>query len=62
MQMKSDKSEIELFDLKKDPRCLRDVSKGKNDVIKRMQDLIRMDADGEVPVLNAPFKFFEKKK
>jgi len=27
-----------------------------------MQDLIRKDAGGEVPVLNAPFKFFEKKK
>lgn len=62
MQMKSDKSEIELYDLKKDPQCLRDTSKGKGDVIKRMQDLIRKDAGGEVPVLNAPFKFFEKKK
>ncbi len=62
MQMKSDKSEIELYDLKKDPQCLRDISKGKGDVIKRMQDLIRKDAGGEVPVLNAPFKFFEKKK
>jgi hypothetical protein len=62
MQMKSDKSEIELYDLKKDPQCLRDVSKGKGDVIRRMQDLICKDAGGDVPVLNAPFKFFEKKK
>jgi hypothetical protein len=60
--MKSDKSEIELYDLRKDLQCLRDVSKEKRDVIKRMLDLIREDAGGEVPVLNAPFKFFEKKK
>jgi arylsulfatase A-like enzyme len=62
MQMKSDKSEIELFDLRKDPQCLHDLSDGNGKIIKRMQDLIRQDAGGEVPVLKGSFKFFEKQK
>ncbi len=62
MQMKSDKSEIELYDLREDPQCLRDVAAGNTKTIRRMQHLIRQDAGGDVPVLKASFKFFEKQK
>jgi hypothetical protein len=62
MQMKSDKSEIELYDLREDPQCLRDKASGNEKTIRRMQNLIREDAGGDVPVLKGSFKFFEKQK
>ena len=62
MQMKSDKSEIGLYDLKKNPVYLQNIADGNPEIIERMQDLIREDAEGEVPVLDAPFAAFDKKK
>lgn len=61
MQMKSDKTEIELYDLKKDPQCLENIAEGNENTIQYLQDLIRQDAGGDVPVLNKPFDFFDRK-
>lgn len=61
MQMKSDRSETRLYDLREDPLCQKDISDGNSEIINRMVDLLTEDAGGDIPVLDAPFPFFDKK-
>lgn len=61
MQMKSDISEIELYDLKSDPEYLQDIADDHLEVIGTMKDLILQDAGGEIPVIDAPHAAFDKK-
>jgi arylsulfatase A-like enzyme len=61
LTMKTDKSDLALYDIKEDPQYLNDIAEGNSDIIAQLQDLLRKDAGGEVPVFDAPFPFFDKK-
>lgn len=61
MQMKSDETEIQLFDLNKDPEYLENIADGNDDIIQKMKEYIYEDAGGKVPILDAPFSAFDKK-
>jgi len=62
MISRTNKTLIELFDIKNDPACLHDISEGHEVVIRRMFELLEQDAQGEVPIIDVSFPMVDVKR
>ena len=62
MISKTDKTLIELFNIKNDPECLENIAQGNDAIVKRLWDALEKDAGGKVPIIDVSFPMVDVKK
>ncbi len=54
MIRRTDGTEVRLYDLKNDPECRNNIAESNPDIVSRMYELMRKDAEGDIPIYPDP--------